>query len=88
MNQRRPAWLLIVIILLTLPLFAFPTLLGMIKPGDQTAQSMVWLYLIYVPLTDYLAWICWPQRRTIAWVLLALLLMSHCAIWSLVLFEH
>lgn len=88
MNQRRPFWLLVIIIILSLPIFAFPTMLGMINQGEQVVQTMAWLYVAYILLTDYLAWICWPERKTMTWILLALLIMSHCAMWGLVLMEH
>lgn len=88
MRQKRPFWLILVIIVLSLPIFAFPTMLGMIKTGDEVARTMAWFYLIYIILTDYLAWICWPQRKAVTWILLALLVMSHFAMWGLALYEH
>lgn len=87
-KERRPLWLLILLIIVSLPVFTFPTLLGMINPADTVASTMAWFYLFYILLTDYLAWICWPQRKAITFVLILLLVLSHISMWGLVLYEH
>lgn len=87
-KNRRPYWLLGIIIIASLPVFTFPTLLGMINPADTVVQTMAWFYLLYILCTDYLAWICWPERKAITWILILLLLLSHLAMWGLVLYEH
>ena len=88
MNSSRPLWLLLIIIVFSLPIFAFPTMLGLISPGQEVEKTMAWLYIIYILLTDWLAWMCWPQRKAVTWILLALLLMSHAAMWGLILYPR
>lgn len=86
--MKRPWWLLVIIIICIIPVFSFPAILGMINPADETAKIMSWFYLFYVFATGYLAWICWPERKAVTWILLAILLLSHVAMWSMVLYEH
>lgn len=86
--DKRPFWLLIIIVLAALPVFAFPTMLGLINPGDQVVTTMAWFYLLYVVVTAYLAWICWPERKYVTWILIALMLLTHVAMWGLVLCER
>lgn len=87
-ENRKPVWLLIIIVIAILPVFAFPTLLGLLNAGDYEASALAWLYLFYVFFTGWLAWICWPQRKAVTWILIVLMLMSHAAMWGLALFEH
>lgn len=44
---------------------------------------MLWVYLFYVPVAAYLSYLCYPERRALAWILLALMVLSHIAIWLL-----
>ncbi len=77
-----PRWFTAVAILLLLPVFQFPYLLGIV-PADGPARTMLWIYPFYAIVAAYLAWQCYPQRRALAWVLLSLLLLSNVAIWIL-----
>lgn len=87
-NNKKPLWLLIVIVVAMLPVFAFPFLLGLLQTGDYEATALAWFYLFYVFLAGWLAWNCWPQRKAMTWILIVLLLMSHAAMWGLALFER
>lgn len=78
-----PRWFVAVVIVALLPLFQFPLLLG-ICPPESEARIFLWLYPIYALTAGYLAWRCYPQRHLMAWILIALLLLSHLAIWLLV----
>lgn len=79
---RTPRWFAVVVVILLLPLFQFPYLLG-VCPENDPARTMLWIYPFYALFTGYLAWQCYPQRRALAWVLLVILLLSHLAIWIL-----
>lgn len=85
--NRRPWWLLVIIIIAALPVFAFPTLLSLMNEVNSEIKIITWFYLYYVIGTAYLAWICWPERKYMTWILLVLLLMSHVAIWCLALYN-
>lgn len=83
-RQKTPLWVTVVIILCMLPVLAFPSLLSM-TTADTTTRTFVWLYPFYVICSGICAWICWPQRRDVMWILLALMVLSHLAMWLLVL---
>ncbi len=82
-SRRRPVWMIIVIIVAMLPALAFPKLLAMTAP-DSGQRTLVWLYPFYVAASGAFAWICWPERKEVSWVLIVLMLMTHAAIWLLV----
>ena len=82
--NKKPWWLAVLIIALVLPVFSFPVLLSQVSASAEEAKVLLWLYLFYVPGTGILAWISWPERKYITWMLLVLMLMSHLAMWTLV----
>lgn len=75
--------MIIVIIVAILPALAFPTLLAMVPPGGSE-RTFVWLYPFYVIASGVCAWLCWPERKDVSWIIIILMLMSHAAIWMLV----
>lgn len=83
-RTKVPAWVYIVIIICMLPVVTFPTMLSLTTAGSA-ARTFVWLYPFYVIATGICARLCWPQRRDVMWILLALMILSHGAIWLLVL---
>lgn len=87
-TRNKPLWLLIVIIAASLPVFAFPTILGMIDPANSMAKTMAWFYIIYVVITAALAWMCWPQRKYVTWILIIIMLLSHAAMWGLAFYSR
>lgn len=82
-RHRVPAWMTIIIIVCMLPLSAFPLLLAS-APSQPGPETLVWLYPFYVIASGVCAWICWPARKEISWILLVLMLLSHAAMWILV----
>lgn len=77
---RRPIWVAIVAIACILPLGLYPAVIGRVAPESAL---LVKLYPAYVLASGWLAWLCWPRRREMYWILLALLLLSHVAMWLL-----
>ncbi|MDE7411678.1 MAG: hypothetical protein K2M94_06535 [Paramuribaculum sp.] len=78
-----PRWMIWVILLVSLPVFQFPMLLSSL-PVDSPNKVLVWMYPFYVVVAAYLAYQCYPQRRALAWILLALMVLSHIAVYMLV----
>lgn len=87
MKQRVPLWVIIMIIVVALPVAAYPTLLSMWPSVDDGLEmkTLLWFYPAYVIASGVFAYICWPSRRTEAWILLALMLLSHAAMWGIAL---
>lgn len=77
-----PRWFAAVVIVSLLPVFQLPVLLSAALPGSP-ARSWLWFYPIYAVVAAYLAWQCYPQRRALAWILVALMWMSHAAMGAI-----
>lgn len=80
-----PRWFTVVVILVALPVLLLPWLLNAPCTQQEGVRLWIWLYPVYVAVAGWLAWQCYPQRQTLAWVLVALMVMSHAAIWMLAL---
>ena len=46
------------------------------------ADYVGWLYPLYVIVTAVLAWICYPARRTTAWILAAMLALTTIGLFA------
>lgn len=71
------------ILLLALPLFATPWMLGCLDPTSAiypTMRLMVWFYPFYMLLSSWLAWRSMRERPTVTWVLLVLEILTTAAI--------
>lgn len=79
-GPRTPLWMTIVIIICMLPVLAFPSLLSL-SPQDSPLTALVWFYPVYVLATGICAWMCYPSRRELSWILILLMLLSHAALW-------
>lgn len=77
-----PLWIKIIIILAMLPLLAYPSLLST-SGADHQARVFIYLYPAYVIASGICAWICWPTRPEVSWILLFLMVLTHIAIWML-----
>lgn len=73
---RRPAWFIILLVVLSLPLLATPAYLAHI-PEDN---GIFLCFPLYVLLSVYLAYASWPQRRYIAWILIGVLILSYISL--------
>lgn len=77
---RPPRWLAVVIIVCMLPVFSLPALL---PTAPESLRTLIWLYPFYVVCTGCFAWLCWNERPWLTWILLALMILSHMAVWML-----
>lgn len=84
-QTKAPWWVITLIIIAMLPGLAFPQLLAATEPATQ-ARVFVWLYPIYLLAAGRLAYICFQQRQTVTWMILILMLMTHAALWTLILY--
>lgn len=83
-NLKTPRWMLWLIIVVMLPVFQFPLLLSGCSDSQPGTRTLVWIYPFYVLVSGYLAYICYPARREMSWILLILMVLSHLAVWALV----
>lgn len=74
----RAPWWFVVLLVLTVALLMLMTL----RADDVLAVAYGvegvtgWLYPVYAVLSAVLAWICYGQRRTLAWILEGLMLLT------------
>lgn len=85
-NQSAPVWTTLLIVLCALPVVAFPTLLSLCGQ-ESPLRLFVWFYPAYVAATAVCAWMCRKSRREMYWILLAVMLLTHAALWMGVLTE-
>lgn len=84
-SGKTPVWFTAIIVVCMLPALAFPSLLSRISPtAPAIIKTLVWGYPFYVMLTGWLARQSYTVRPTLAWILLALMTLSHIAIWTCV----
>lgn len=84
-DAKTPWWMIVLIIIAMLPGFSFPKLLSSTE-ADTQARLFVWLYPAYLLLAGWLAYICYPRRHDITWMILILMLLTHTALWTLILY--
>lgn len=79
-----PVWFTIVDIIAALPVFQLPVLLDNCQP-DSDVRTWVMLYPLYVVVAAWVAWRSYTERRALAWILIALMVLTHAAMWFMVL---
>lgn len=82
-RKRVPAWMLAVIIIVALPVLAFPVMLSQSASIDGGEKYFLWLYPAYVVAASLLAWQCYGRRTEMTWIILVLVALTHAAMWLL-----
>lgn len=86
-QSRVPALIIALIIAAMLPVVMFPCWLDRCPADSAGLRTLLWCYPPYVLLTGVLAWMCWPERPYITWILIVILLLTHAAAWAMVTFR-
>lgn len=86
-SQRPPWWFTALLIILVLPAGQTPMLLASAPAEPPVVKTLVWLYPLYTLVSAYLSWVCYNGRRLMSWILVALIVLTHVAIWLLVTSE-
>ena len=81
-NERTPWWMGMIIAAMMIPALILPFSMNGIS-DDPTVKYLTYFYPAYVIATGICAWMCYPQRKTLAWILLVLMLLSHAAMLML-----
>ncbi len=78
-----PWWFALIIIVVALPSMAFiPQASYIVDRAEWLGSSLMgWLYPAYVVLSGVCAWMCYPARRTLAWILVALMVITDIALF-------
>lgn len=78
----------IILVILTLPVFSTPAILGAAPSSDSPLVIFGWLYPFYLIVSALLAWRVFPSRPDLAWILVILMAMSTAAMWWLAANPH
>lgn len=82
---RAPSWFIVLVVVMALPALLAPALLSACPPdAPGIVRTLVWIYPFYVVVAAWLACLCWDSRRVMAWILLALMVLTHAGMWMLV----
>lgn len=83
-QKRVPAWMLAIIIIVALPVLAFPAMLSQATGIEGGTRYFLWLYPAYVVAASLLAWQCYGRRSEMSWIIIVLIILTHIAMWLLV----
>ena len=78
LKPRRPWWFTALLIVLVLPSFGMPWVLSDAPQGSLLAALIKW-FPAYLLLSAVCAWMAYPQRRDVAWIIVALMILSSIA---------
>lgn len=82
LKPRRPWWFTTLLILLVLPAVGMPWVLAD-GPHGSMLDTLIRLYPLYLVASAVCAWIAYPQRRDVAWILTSLMILSALALFML-----
>lgn len=80
LKPRRPWWFTLILVLLVLPSFGTPWILAD-GPTGSLLDTLVKWYPVYLVVSAVCAWVSYPQRRDVAWILVSLMILSAIAVF-------
>lgn len=81
-QDPMPLWVKIAVVVCTLPVLALPWLWAG-NPGTEEGRVLLWLYPAVVLIFAVCAWKAWRSGPTLTYILLAMMLLTHAAMWLL-----
>lgn len=81
--MKAPKWATWIAVIVCLPLFSMPWLIADSAP-DSNTKTMLSLYPLAVLLGAYCARKAMPERPEVFWILIAVIVLVHAAMWVLV----
>jgi len=79
-THRRPWWFTTLLVLLVMPAFGLPWMLVSAPPGSLL-MTLMKLFPLYLAGSAIAAWKVYPWRRDVAWVLVALMILTSSALF-------
>lgn len=77
--NRRPWWFTTLLILLVLPAFGLPWML-VSAPHGSLLMTLIKFFPLYLAGSAIAAWKIYPWRRDVAWILVALMILTSSAL--------
>ena len=78
----RPWWLTLLLLFLLTPIFFFFGVTDA-APDGSALKTLLQFYPVYCIADAICAWICYPQRKEITWILVGILVLSHIGVYIL-----
>lgn len=84
---RTPWWFVALLILSALPsVFLIPEGAEVVEEAQWLGSAYVgWLYPAYIVVSGLCAYMCYPQRKALAWILWALIILTDIGLFILAL---
>lgn len=83
-----PWWIKFLILLAAAPVLGYPALLAHCPEDVSDIKVYLWFYPIYVVVGTVCAWLAWRRRPEVTWILIVVMLLTHAAMWTLVLAQQ
>ncbi|MDE6334836.1 MAG: hypothetical protein K2L77_09360 [Muribaculaceae bacterium] len=82
-TPRAPWWFVAIVILVALTTFTFiPQASDILERAGWLGTAYVgWLYPAYVAISGICACMCYPARKTVAWILVALIVVTDAGLF-------
>ena len=80
-----PWWTRAAIIIAALPVLAYPWMLAAAREANAGVDTWLWFYPVYVLFSASCEWRSASRRPEVTWILVVLMLLTHAAMWVLVL---
>lgn len=81
-----PWWYITLVIVLLAPLALVPQYIADINATQMVVKKpFIWYYMAYVPVACLLTYLCRRYgRNMVSWILVAIVALTHVAMWVLV----
>lgn len=85
--RRTPWWFVVLLILVALPsIVLIPEAAEVVDDAHWLGSAYVgWLYPAYIVVSGICAYMSYPQRKALAWILWGLILLTDCGLFALAL---
>ncbi len=69
--ERTPLWFTAILVAVALPTFCFiPQASRIVEEAEWLGSGYTgWIYPLCIAFTCIFAWMCYPDRRTLSWIL-------------------
>lgn len=81
--NKTPWWFGALLILVAVISFGFSWAAAHVLADANilSSASSGWLYPAYIVVSTICSWVCYPSRRALAWILLAMMLLLDIGLW-------
>lgn len=76
--MKAPWWFTLLLVAAAVPMVIFSgaAMKSLSDASESGLYAPGWLFPAYIVLSGVCAWVCWERRRTLSWILLALMIIT------------